>query len=191
MFREKLNEFMNGMDFIPSQFSLRDFYLDANGNKICVNKSKRIKIKENHKWHEYTMKTFLLKQRLSPCMEKEVMGNIDEWLLFKKLKYNKLRAKDIMHCRNVEVRRSLLERFGYEKFLIELKGRTIHSDGSSRLVLLDWYEHEEPIKLVRVKDASTERYYVLRVPPDAKTCKEAIAWTFGMNKEEYNLNKET
>ena len=191
MLKEKLKEFINGMDYIPQRMRMQQFYLDFNRDKIYVSPTKRICIKEKHRWHDYTLKTFLLKERLSPCMEKEVINNIDEWLLFKKLKFNKLRAKEIMHCKNVEVRRALLERFGYEKFLIELKGRTIHSDGSSRLILLDWHEHEEPIKLVRVKDASTERYYVLRVPPDAKTCRQAISWTFGMTEEEYNPIKET
>jgi hypothetical protein len=32
---------------------------------------------------------------------------------------------------------------------------------------------------------------MLRVPPEVTTCKEALAWTFGMSTEEYNPIKES
>ena len=33
--------------------------------------------------------------------------------------------------------------------------------------------------------------YLLRVPPHMKTCKQAVAWTFGLEEIEYNPVKET
>ena len=45
--------------------------------------------------------------------------------------------------------------------------------------------------MVKVKDSTTGEIYLLRVPPTMKTCKEAVAWTFGMTAEEYVLEKET
>jgi hypothetical protein len=52
-------------------------------------------------------------------------------------------------------------------------------------------KNEEPIFLVKVKDPSLQVYYMLRVPPNVRTCKEAIAWTFGLSSEEYNPIMET
>ena len=46
------------------------------------------------------------------------------------------------------------------------------------------------ICLVKVKCPSAEVYYTLRVPPEMKTCKEAVAWTFHMGKKEYNPQEE-
>lgn len=37
---------------------------------------------------------------------------------------------------------------------------------------------EEPIMLVKVRDPSTGRFHILRVPPSMRTCRQAIAWTF-------------
>ena len=44
--------------------------------------------------------------------------------------------------------------------------------------------------MIRVKDATVDpdgqrREYFIRVPPDTKTCPNAIAWTFDMSPEEY------
>jgi len=191
MFKEKLRDFVCSLNYIPNELRRQEIFLDVNRNKISIKLNGNIVIKEKHKWHEYTLKTFFLKDRLSKCQEKEIIENINDYLLFKKLADKILGAKDIIHCKNAEIRRLLLERFGYEKFLEELKGIIIHEDGTSKLIKLGWHEKEEPIKLVKVKDASTNRWYILRVPSNVKTCREAIAWTFKLKEEEYNPLKET
>ena len=43
---------------------------------------------------------------------------------------------------------------------------------------------------VRIRDTSTSEYHLLRVPGRMRSCREAIAWTFGMSAEEYKLLKE-
>jgi len=194
MFKEKLKEFIDNLQYVPIELrrqSVGVMYLDTNRTTIMLKlKNGNIILKENHKWHEYTFKTFFLKQRLNKCFEEDLIKNISEYLLFKKLKDNKLTAREIMNCKNLEIRRLLIDRFGYERFLGEMKGHTIHEDGQNKLVKIDW-KSEEPIKLIRLKDSSTERFYVLRVPPSVSTCREAIAWTFGLREEEYKPLKET
>lgn len=71
----------------------------------------------------------------------------------------------------------------------------IHEDEYGQL-----YQREipgdEPITMVCVKNSTMEadrtfRRYFLRVPPNMTTEKEAVAWTFGMQSEEYNPDVET
>nr|MDO8110691.1 hypothetical protein [Candidatus Sigynarchaeota archaeon] len=44
---------------------------------------------------------------------------------------------------------------------------------------------------MKVKDSTSGKYYVLRVPPEMRTCREAIAWTFGLSVIEYEPDKQT
>lgn len=194
MLKETLKEFLNSQNCIPPEFLRWEIFyvIDLNDKKFKfgIRKNGNLVIEDEDGRRNYTFKTFFLKPRLEPCIERTMIETLNEYLLFKKLKDKTLRAKEIMNCRNAEIRRSLLASFGYEKFLAEIKGFTIHSDGDSRLVKIEWRD-EEPIKLVKVKDSSTNRFYVLRVPPTVKTCREAIAWTFGLREEEYKPKKET
>jgi len=194
MLKEVLKDFLNNQNCIPAEFLRWEIFyvVDLNDEKFRfgIRKNGNIVLEDKKGRKNYTFKTFFLKPRVEPCVEKTMIETLKEYLLFKKLKNKTLRAKEIMNCRNAEIRRALLERFGYEKFLAEIKGFTIHSDGNSRLVKIEW-KNEEPIKLVKVKDSSTDRFYVLRVPPNVKTCREAVAWTFGLTKEEYKPIKET
>ena len=96
----------------------------------------------------------------------------------------------MISCENLEIRQVLLKKYGYEKFVNELKGIRVHSDKFGELIKLNW-KKEEIMKFVKVKDASTDRVYIIRVPPDIKTCKEGVAWTFGLREKEYNPQKET
>jgi len=101
-----------------------------------------------------------------------------------------LTADEVMKIRNAEVRRVALEQMGYERFLQQVDYKTIDAEGENELILINWREDEEPICLVKVKCSSAEVYYTLRVPPGMKTCKEAVAWTFHMDKKEYNPQEE-
>ena len=52
-------------------------------------------------------------------------------------------------------------------------------------------KHVENIRLVKVRDSTTKRFYLLRVPQTVWTCKQAVAWTFGMEEDDYIPIKET
>jgi hypothetical protein len=42
-----------------------------------------------------------------------------------------------------------------------------------------------------LRDGKPHKVYWLRVPPDTKTAREGVAWTFGTRPEEYQPEAET
>ncbi|MGK4422445.1 DUF6745 domain-containing protein, partial [Klebsiella pneumoniae] len=55
---------------------------------------------------------------------------------------------------------------------------------------------DEPIVMVELVNASPEldgslKTYMLRVPPTVRTCREAVAWTFGMTVDQWQPAMET
>jgi hypothetical protein len=76
----------------------------------------------------------------------------------------------------------LLERYGFDRYLVNGGGQPIHADESGTLYRCEW-PREEPQLMVRVMNSTPEpdgsfKHYVLRVPPTIATAREAIAWTF-------------
>lgn len=102
----------------------------------------------------------------------------------------RIKVEQIITESNVEVRRIMLELMGYEKFLTQMPHRVVHKDGEYALIRIYWHKQEESIMLVKVKCSSSGAWYTLRVPPNMKTCKEALAWTFNVSPEEYVLEEE-
>ena len=100
-------------------------------------------------------------------------------------------AKHILKINNAEVRRVCLEELGYGRFLNQLEHEVIDKDGDYELVKVDWHAKERPIALVKVKCPSTGAFYVLRVPLSVKSVREAVAWTFGMSKNDYKPEEES
>ncbi len=106
-----------------------------------------------------------------------------------------LRAQDVFNCPNVEKRRVMLERMGYERFLADAKAETLDEDqdaGGPRRLLLVALGDDEPLVCLAVRDPSTGRQYVLRVPPDMQSCHQAAAWIAGFdNRDDYHPITET
>ena len=106
-----------------------------------------------------------------------------------------LRAQDVFNCPNMEKRRVMLERMGYERFLADAKAETLDEDqdaGGPRQLLLVPLERDEPLVCLAVRDPSTGRQYVLRVPPDMQSCHQAAAWMAGFdNPDDYQPITET
>jgi hypothetical protein len=92
---------------------------------------------------------------------------------------------------NQEVRRLVLERVGWERFL--QSARRVAQDDFGTLwdpgISLDG----ERLRVVEVINATqepdgTHRRYLLRVPPTTRTAREGVAWTFGYeNTDDYIL----
>lgn len=104
-----------------------------------------------------------------------------------------LAPEQILSERNVEVRRVMIERFGADRLLSHTKARCLDmdQDGRRSLYLLPM-RGDEPLVAVRVECPSTKQVYFLRVPPEVRTCRAAIAWTFGFNTvQEYQPIVET
>ncbi|MBN9396608.1 MAG: hypothetical protein J0H83_15270 [Candidatus Melainabacteria bacterium] len=96
---------------------------------------------------------------------------------------------------NAEVRRVLIERFGLENYLREGNVIKIQQDECGILYRMN-LPSEEPIIVVRVKNSTPEpdgsiKEYFLRVPPQMVRARQAVAWTFGLNEDEYQPAIET
>jgi hypothetical protein len=107
-------------------------------------------------------------------------------------------AREIHAEANLEVRRVLLERMGYERYLREGGGKLMSDDGFGRLWRCRPMPGEaEVLVLVEVVNASLEpdgsrKRYFLRVPPHLRTARAAVAWTFGFAEpERYEPRLET
>ena len=109
---------------------------------------------------------------------------------------------EILHESNLEVRRVMLDRGGYDILAREAKV-VHHQPGNGTLYhiflpLSDDLGQEDdetvsdiPLAFVGVKCPSTDRKYYIRVPPALKKVSDAIAWTFGFSGNSYNPLQET
>jgi hypothetical protein len=96
---------------------------------------------------------------------------------------------------NVEVRRAMLEIFGEERYILKSKVVCIQKDRYGELYRKA-VPDDEPVAMVRVVNSTPEpdgvsKIYFLRVPPDTKTAREGVAWTFGREAKHYAPQKET
>ncbi len=90
---------------------------------------------------------------------------------------------------NAELRRVMLEFYGYERFLADSGARPEGRDETGvlwRIALAD----DEDVVMVEVVNSTPEpdgshRTYWLRVPPATRTAREGVAWTFGLGAEVY------
>ena len=96
----------------------------------------------------------------------------------------------IIKEQNASIRRAYLRLLGYGSFLQKLGGASIHKDGDYELIKVNIPANFQPMLLLKVLCPSTGVYYTLRVPPNMRICKEAVAWTFSMIAEEYKLAEE-
>jgi len=97
--------------------------------------------------------------------------------------------------KNMEIRRVMIERMGAERFIKE--SGAIKQDASEQGTL--WRTaggEDEDIVMVELKNSTVEpdgstKTYWLRVPPDTKTAREAVAWSFGMTADQYCPQQES
>jgi hypothetical protein len=101
----------------------------------------------------------------------------------------------ILAERNAEVRRVMIERVGFERFVREVKALVLDTDtdrGGERKLLRVNLDGDEPMVLVSIHCPSTGRQYLVRVPPTMRKCRQAVAWTAGFdNPDDYEPIAET
>ncbi|MFD6988842.1 DUF6745 domain-containing protein [Streptomyces sp. NPDC059943] len=96
---------------------------------------------------------------------------------------------------NAELRRVMLEYYGYDRYLAESGAEPIGKDETGilwRIALAD----DEDVVMVEVVNSTpepdgTSRTYWLRVPPNTRTAKEGVAWTFGLDAQAYEPLRQT
>lgn len=106
---------------------------------------------------------------------------IDERLAFRP---EELRSGEVLSTPNVELRRVMLERIGYERFLEEVNAQVLDRDrdaGGERLLVKVELPGDEDFVAVCFSCPSTGRRYSLRVPPHVTTGRAASAWLAGFD----------
>jgi hypothetical protein len=103
---------------------------------------------------------------------------------------NLITGQEILKTENIEIRRVLIERFGYERFLEQVGGVIRDRDtdaGGDRQLICIAFDDDEPLMLLKVICPSTQHLHVLRVPPSMRSCHQAAAWVAGFdNPGQYN-----
>jgi len=109
-------------------------------------------------------------------------------------KTDEITAKEVVAEGNQEFKRILVEIIGWDRIISELGAKKVQMDDYGALYVLEDYaldDGEEVAKFVRVSDPSTDRKYMLRVPPDTKTARGGVAWTFDIAEEDYAPAQES
>jgi hypothetical protein len=107
----------------------------------------------------------------------------------------KLKIRMIDNERNIEVRRAMIEKYGIENFIRYSGARKIQEDAFGILYSRD-VPGDEPVVVVRVTNATPEpdgsfKEYFLRVPPETRSARQGVAWTFRMRENVYKPHIET
>ncbi|MEV6961253.1 DUF6745 domain-containing protein [Streptomyces sp. NPDC051207] len=106
-----------------------------------------------------------------------------------------LTPRRIREEENAELRRVMLEHYGYERYLAESGAEPVQRDEAGVLWRIE-LEGDEPLVMVEVVNSTpepdgTHRTYWLRVPPRTRTAREGVAWTFGLDEADYAPRRET
>ncbi|MFJ9634836.1 DUF6745 domain-containing protein [Streptomyces sp. NPDC101175] len=96
---------------------------------------------------------------------------------------------------NAELRRVMLEYYGYDRYLSDSDARPLHRDETGILWRIDLAD-DEPVVMVEVVNSTpepdgTHRTYWLRVPPSTRTARAGVAWTFGLDASAYAPERQT
>jgi hypothetical protein len=102
---------------------------------------------------------------------------------------------EVLSERNAERRRVLLDRFGYTRFIREAHAEILNRDtdpGGERQLLKVALKDDEDLVALSCFCPSTQRQYIIRVPPTTLTCHQAAAWIAGFdNPDDYRPLIET
>ncbi len=105
-------------------------------------------------------------------------------------------TEKISEEKNTEIKRILMRRFGEARYIRETGAQQIHEDSFGQLYRVNFESPEDDLVMVRVENATPEKdgsrkIYWLRVPPTTQTAKEGVAWSFGMETNEYEPSKSS
>ena len=101
----------------------------------------------------------------------------------------RITVSEIENETNAEIRRVMIEKYGQARYLQDSGARVVQSDDFGTLYSKE-IAHDEPLVMVKVVNSTPEadgtyKDYFLRVPPTIRTAREAVAWTFELNTDDY------
>ena len=131
-------------------------------------------------WKEFTVPA---EEAFDADWQDACYANLKDYIL---LINDDIEPQKVLEVQNAEIRRYLIKRVGYENIKDKVQATVLHVDGDNELLKFNTGE-----LYVKVKDASTDREYLLYVEGNHATCKSAIAWTFGLTEKDYNPIIET
>jgi hypothetical protein len=111
-----------------------------------------------------------------------------------------LTVEEVFQNKNTEVRYVGTKIIGYEKIKQHKVYKHLHSDTDQFGRCWELFQisdiFNEPLTVVQVQNSSPEpdgtfKTYYLQVPPNMKTCRQAVAWTFRKEEKEYGPEQET
>jgi hypothetical protein len=109
-----------------------------------------------------------------------------------------LDAQWVLKETNSELKRMMIEAMGADNLFRQLKAvKVIHTDVDGycnpRSLLRIPLEEAQAgyLQAVKVVCPTTGRVYYLGVPPEVRTCQEAVASTFGIKADDYHPGRET
>lgn len=94
---------------------------------------------------------------------------------------------------NSELRQSMIAKHGgFEALLAKTKHDIIHTDDFGvlfRVLVGSLGKHFYYVKVINgtMEDDGSFREYYKEVPPDMDTAKEAVAWTYGLHPDDYQV----
>ena len=96
---------------------------------------------------------------------------------------------------NIEVRRVMIERYGQARYILDSGAKPVQSDDYGTLYRKE-IPGDETMVFVKVANSTPEadrsyRDYFLRVPPEMRTAREAVAWSFYQKENDYAPSMET
>ena len=112
-------------------------------------------------------------------------------------KPDSLSITEVLAHNNTEVRYVGIKIVGMDRVLESNNTTIIHKDKQKNQILFQIKGiFEEPVSYVKVVNSTQEpdgtyKDYYLCVPPDMKTCQQAVAWTFRLEEQEYQPGQET
>ncbi len=100
--------------------------------------------------------------------------------------------KEFRDRSNAELRRTMSEVFGWDRVTRALGVKELQRDDYGALIECDVEgDGSPPWRMVDVKCPSTDRRYVIPVPPEIQTCRGGLAWSANVPEDQYELAIET
>lgn len=110
---------------------------------------------------------------------------------------DKIELSEVLTHPNAEVRFVGMKALGMEKVLASGAAKIVDKDDEKGQILFHMAGiFPDPVCYVKVVNSTPEadgtyKDYYLCVPPNMRTCRQAVAWTFGLSEARYQPSQET